>query len=468
MTPDTIPQTVLFPDLFNKPLFAQFHQEQASSDGGAILLKAAERTYGLVKALAGCLFDTRAPDKIRHTLADLFGQRIFGIACGHPDCNDAKRLADDPIHKLLLGRDPEAGEPLASQPTLSRFENAVNRCALLRMADELATRVIERHRRRLDGRARCITLDLDPTDDPTHGAQQYTLFNAYYDNWCYLPLLAFVTFDRESEQYLCAALLRHGKAVASEGTVGLLSRLLPLLRKAFPRARFLVRLDGGFASPAVFDFLEAQPRLKYVVAMAKNAVLERHAEPAMLVARARSWCSEQTEHVYTDTDEYQAGTWNHARRVVIKAEVVRLGDREPRDNPRFVVTNLRQTPRFIYEKVYCARGRRREPDQGIEGPADRPHELPGFLGEPVACTADGRGLRADAGTAVVRRRHRVRPCAGALAARPAAQARRPGGALGASHRPAPAARDAGPGGVAAHRVRTRSTRRIAACHAARR
>ena len=90
--------------------------------------------------------------------------------------------------------------------------------------------------------------------------------------------------------------------------------------------------------------------------MAKNAVLERHAEPAMLVARARSWCSEQTEHVYTDTDEYQAGTWNHARRVVIKAEVVRLGDREPRDNPRFVVTNLRQTPRFIYEKVYCARG----------------------------------------------------------------------------------------------------------------
>ena len=172
----------------------------------------------------------------------------------------------------------------------------------------------------------------------------------------YLPLLAFLTFDRESEQYLCAALLRHGKAVASEGTVGLLSRLLPLLRRAFPRARILVRLDGGFASPAVFDFLEAQPRLDYVVAMAKNAVLERHAGPAMLVARARTWRSEQTEHVYTETDEYQAGTWNHARRVVIKAEVVRLADREPRDNPRFVVTNMRQTPRFLYEKVYCARG----------------------------------------------------------------------------------------------------------------
>ena len=217
MTTDTVPQTVLFPDLFDKPLFAQFNQEQASSDGGAILLKAAERIYGLVKAFAGCLFDKRAPDKTRHSLADLVGQRIFGIACGHPDCNDGDRLADDPVHKLLLDRDPVSGERLASQPTLSRFENAVNRCALYRMADELATRVIERHRRRLDGRARCITIDLDPTDDPTHGAQQYTLFNGYYDNWCYLPLLAFLTFDRESEQYLCAALLRHGKAVASEG-----------------------------------------------------------------------------------------------------------------------------------------------------------------------------------------------------------------------------------------------------------
>ena len=468
MTPETIPQTVLFPDLFNKPLFAQFHQEQASSDGGAILLKAAERTYGLVKALAGCLFDTRAPDKIRHTLADLFGQRIFGIACGHPDCNDAKRLANDPIHKLLLGRDPEAGEPLASQPTLSRFENAVNRCALLRMADELATRVIERHRRRLDGRARCITIDLDPTDDPTHGAQQYTLFNAYYDNWCYLPLLAFVTFDRESEQYLCAALLRHGKAVASEGTVGLLSRLLPLLRKAFPRARFLVRLDGGFASPAVFDFLEAQPRLEYVVAMAKNAVLERHAEPAMLVARAPQLVQR------TDRARLHRHRRVPGRHVEPRAPRRDQSRSRPPRRPRAAGQSAlrRHEPAadaalHLREGLLRA-GRRREPDQGIEGPADRPHELPGFLGEPVACTADGRGLRADAGTAVVRRRHRVRPCAGALAARPAAQARRPGGALGASHRPAPAARDAGLGGVAAHRVRTRSTRRIAACHAARR
>jgi hypothetical protein len=154
VTTDTVPQTVLFPDLFDKPLHAQFNQEQASSDGGAVLLKAAERIYGLVNAFAGCLFDKRAPDKTRHSLADLVGQRIFGIACGHPDCNDGDRLADDPIHKLLLDRDPVSGERLASQPTLSRFENAVNGCALYRMAEELATRVIERHRRGLDAALR--------------------------------------------------------------------------------------------------------------------------------------------------------------------------------------------------------------------------------------------------------------------------------------------------------------------------
>ena len=187
----------------------------------------------------------------------------------------------------------------------------------------------------------------DEPPDPTGGAPA--------PDPTYLPLLAFLTFDREPEQYLCSAVLRHGKAVASEGGVALLARLLPLLRCAFPRARFLVRLDGGFASPALFDFLGAQPRLDYVVAMASNAVLLRHAEPAMLVARARSERSEQTEHLYMDTD-YAAGTWSDARRVIIKAEVVRLGDREPRDNPRFVVTNMRQTPRFLYEKVYCARG----------------------------------------------------------------------------------------------------------------
>ena len=222
-------------------------------------------------------------------------------------------MADDPIHKLLLGRDPVSGAPLASQPTISRFENGARRTVLYRMGRELAASVIERHRRRLHGRARRITIDLDPTDDLTHGAQQLTFFNGHYGGWCYLPMLGFLSFDREAEQYLCAAVLRPGKAVAADGTLGLLCRLLPLLRAAFPRARFLVRLDGGFATPEIFDFLDAEPRLDYVVAMAKNAVLQRHAESAMQVARAQSEVGGETAHVYTDT-RYAARTWDHERR----------------------------------------------------------------------------------------------------------------------------------------------------------
>ena len=355
MRDDTIPQTVLFADLFNKPLVATFDQPHASSDGGAILLKAAEARYGLIDGFARCLVDDRQTGKVRHTLEDLLAQRIYGLACGHPDANDADRLADDPIHKLLLGRDPVDGDAIASQPTISRFENGVGPRVLNAMGRELAANVIDRHRQRLHGRARRITIDLDPTDDPTHGVQQLTFFNGHYDGWCYLPLLAFVTFNDEVEQYLCAAILRPGNAPATRGARGTLIRLIDLLRRAFPKARFLVRLDGGFATPALLDLLDAEPRLDYVVAMAENAVLTRVAEPLMVEARTQSEASGQTEHLYTEA-HYAARTWPHERRVVIKAEVVRLPGREPRDNARFVITTLRQTPRFVYEQVYCARG----------------------------------------------------------------------------------------------------------------
>ena len=355
MNDDTIPQTVLFPDLCDRPLVATFDQAHASSDGGAVLLKAADRRLAVTRAIADCLTEGRTPAKVTHTLRALVAQRVFGIACGYPDANDADRLADDPIQKLLLDRDPITGRALASQPTISRFENGVGRAALYRAGCALAAGVVARHQQRLRGRARVITIDLDPTDDPTHGAQQLTFFNGHYDTWCYLPVLAFLTFNDEAEQYLCAALLRPGNVPASCGAVGLLKRLLVLLRIGFPTTRVLVRLDGGFATPEILALLDAAPRLDYVVAMGKNAVLGRLAEPAMAQARALSEASGETAHVYLET-RYAAQTWSHDRRVVIKAEVVRLPGRTPKDNARFVITNRRQTPRFVYEQVYCARG----------------------------------------------------------------------------------------------------------------
>lgn len=129
----------LFPDLFDRPLTARFDLPNASSDGGAVLLKAADRRLGLISRLAAALVDERQRGKVRHALADLLGQRIYGLALGYEDANDAARLADDPIHKLLLGRDPVHGDALASQPTLSRFENDVTRGELLGMGEALRT-----------------------------------------------------------------------------------------------------------------------------------------------------------------------------------------------------------------------------------------------------------------------------------------------------------------------------------------
>jgi hypothetical protein len=304
--------------------------------------------------VAACLADARDRVRVTHALTDLVAQRVFGIAAGYPDGNDADRLAEDPIQKLLLDRDPVHGHALASQPTISRFENGVGPRALYRVGRELAATVIDRHRQRLRGRARRVTIDLDVTDDPTHGAQQLTFFHGHYDTWCYLPLLAFLTFDDEPEQYLCAALLRPGNAATAVGARALVGRLCGLLRRAFPRARLRVRLDGGFAQPALLDRLDAEG-VEYVVGMAENSELTQHAAPLMTAAQADAARTGATAHVYGDA-RYAARSWSTERRIIIKAEVVRLAGREPRDNPRFVITNLRQTPRWIYERVYCQRG----------------------------------------------------------------------------------------------------------------
>jgi hypothetical protein len=306
--------------------------------------------------LAACLEDERQPGKVQHELDELLTQRVMAIACGYEDANDAARLASDPVHKLLVGRDPEKGEDLASQPTLSRFENSVDRKELFSMAEALADSVIERHHKRLQGRARRITIDLDPTDDPTHGAQQLTFFNGHYDTYCYLPMMGFLTFDEEAEQYLVTAVLRAGNAPAVAGAVGILRRLIQRLKQAFPDAKIRVRLDGGFAAPEVLDFLDCEPKVEYIVNLAANAVLKRKAEAAMKRARRDSRTSGQTEHVYGECQYRTRKSWPWERRVIYKAEVVRVEGKEAKDNPRFVVTNMKQSPQWIYEEVYCQRG----------------------------------------------------------------------------------------------------------------
>jgi hypothetical protein len=343
----------MFNEIASRPVAIRFDQEHSSSDGGSLLLKALDQRLDLSARLAGCLRDGRQAGKVQHELVELLRQRLFGIACGHADGNDAGALSGDPIHKLLIDRDPVSGRSLASQPTVSRFENTVGARDLLRMAEALADVVIRRHRRRQRG-VRRITLDFDPTHDPAHGTQQLTFFNWTYDTRCYLPLAGFMSFDDEAEQYLIAYVLRAGNAPAKRGLLSLLDRLLPRLRAAFPKARLRIRLDAGFMGQELYQYFEGH-ELDYVVCMAHNPVLRAWAEPLLARLRGAVAAGQMPQAMFGEC-EYQARSWERIRRVIIKADIALHPGREPKDNPRFLVTNIKGSPRRIYEQIYCARG----------------------------------------------------------------------------------------------------------------
>lgn len=352
---DTSEQSVLFPSLLDRPIHIAFDEPEMTSDGGALLLKAVDDRLGLSERLGESILDVRQDAKVRHTMTDLIRQRVFGLTLGYDDANDVGRIGGDPMFRLLLERDPVTGDDLASQPTLSRFENTARFVDLYRMGTALAETVIDYHCHRLRRRRiKRITIDMDPTDTETYGSQQLSLFNGHYDHYCYLPLLGFLTFNDEPEQYLFASLLRSGTAHASEGAIGVLRRTIRRLRKTFSSAKIRVRLDGGFACPGIFDFLDEQG-VEYLVAIAGNKVLLRRAARLMGTARRLSREQDQSVALFGETP-YAAKSWkNGKRRVIYKAEVTRLEGREPRDNPRFVVTNLGYTPNNVY-KIYRIRG----------------------------------------------------------------------------------------------------------------
>jgi Transposase DDE domain group 1 len=353
MATDCIAQLTFRYQGLRSPIVARFDVPHASSDGGLVLLKAVDERLRLTETVATGLTDERQAGKVAHALVDLVRQRVFGLAAGYLDGNDAARLADDPLHKLMLDREPLTGPALGSQPTLSRFENAVGRHELVRVGHCLARTVIAHHRRRLHGRAQGITIDLDPTDDPTHGQQELSFFNGHYDTACYLPLVATLTFDDEPIQYLAGIVLRPGNAPAGRGAIGRLRWLFRALGRAFPRTTLRVRLDGGFAGPRLLAFLD-RAGVEYVVGLPGNVRLEKRVRRLL----GRAWVlfrtTGQGTPVFGDT-RYAARSWGRKRRVIMKAAVVQYPGRAPRRNPRFVVTNLALAPAAVYA-IYCQRG----------------------------------------------------------------------------------------------------------------
>jgi hypothetical protein len=224
---------------------------------------------------------------------------------------------------------------------------------LYRLGTSLAGTVLDFHQIRLAGAARLITIDVDATADPTHGQQQLAFFNAFYDTWCDLPLLATVAFNDERDQYLVAALLRPGTGAATRGVRGLLQRLVTELRARFRRTRLRVRLDAGFAHPKLLDWLDAEG-LEYVIGVPSNARLAKRVRRLRGQARMLARATGETIPRYGDT-RYAAKKWSHRPRIIMKAEALRYPGRPTKDNGRFVVTNLRFSPAMV-SAIYCERG----------------------------------------------------------------------------------------------------------------
>jgi len=328
-----------------KIMTANFDGGSLSSDAGLLLLREVDKKLGLTSRLAGCVNDGRDCNRVKVTIAEMLCQRVMGIAAGYEDCNDHDTLKSDPMLKLASGRAPISGDDLASQPTLSRFENSVSSTELWRMEEVLLELFIIGQRGKKISR---LVIDADATDDPAHGQQEFEFFHGFYGCHCFLPLLVYVTAD-DGEQELVTSVLRPGNVHASHRLISVLKRLVPKLAEAFPDAQIVFRGDAGMALPAVYDFCE-DAGIYYVVSLPKNSRLLELGCDIMRDALA----------IYEETGEnvrrfgefrYAAQSWRHERRVVMKAEVMSKGQ-----NPRFVATNILEMPDADLYEFYVDRG----------------------------------------------------------------------------------------------------------------
>jgi Transposase DDE domain group 1 len=324
------------------PLEASFDGGRLTSDGGLPWLAQADSAVELCTTFAAVIPEWRR-GPVRHSLEALVRQRVFQIACGYEDQDDADVLRTDPLLKLVCGRLPETDPDLASQPTLSRLENAVDRKRCYRLAMALGD-VYLRERER-EGVPTHIVLDLDGTDDPAHGQQEGSAYHGYYRRHMLHPLLV---FDGETHQ-LITAVLRPGNTHGSTGVKAVLKRVVRALRDRWPEVTVEVRMDSGGAVPAIYDWCE-QAGIPYTIGLITNPRLTALAAPLAAEAqRQRAETGAEKVRLLGET-LYQAESWDHPRRVIIKAEALPKGP-----NTRFVVTTRPDPPEVLYA-WYVARG----------------------------------------------------------------------------------------------------------------
>lgn len=317
-----------------------------SSDGGLVLLRQMDEQLGLCAMLAPLLVDGRAPQSTQHPRLEQLRQRVFQIAMGYEDQNDATLLRLDPAWKVACDRNVDEVDALSSQPSLSRFEQAMTARAVVMLTRKLEDEYVAS----LPADTTEVVLDLDSTADPTHGQQPMSFFNAHYDSYMYFPLLVF-----DGEGRLAGMRLRPGNAGNSRYAAPLMVRLVRKLKARFARARILVRADGGFCTPRFLEAMELIDAelsdVRYVIGLPQNSRLTELAHVPMQEAAREALATGQTTRRFA-AFSYATRNWALKRRVIVKAE--HLGDKA---NPRFVVTTVdERDPRVVYEKIYCPRG----------------------------------------------------------------------------------------------------------------
>jgi hypothetical protein len=349
------PEQLRFPPLPGHTVRADFDGGALSSDFGALLLRGIDRQIGFTERLAAAVRDKRHPSYTDHPLRELFAQRIYQIASGYADGNDANSLRHDPLLKLSVERVPlDPTQDLASAPTFSRLEHSITRPDLYRLTQAFVDHFIASY----PEPPAAIVLDLDHSEDPTHGQQELAFYNHHYQSHCYLPLFIF----EGTSHALVTACLRPGKRPPGAENAMIVVRLLSYLRRHWPSTHILVRGDSHFANPEVKELIAHRRRTDFVFGLAGNPVLLRQATPVMQEARdlfqqrtslAQAYGEQPplSSRVYEDFS-YAAASWAQPWRVIVKAEVMAAGD-----NPRFVVTSLEAPPpQQVYEDLYCARG----------------------------------------------------------------------------------------------------------------
>src|SRR6185437_505446 len=341
--PDDTIEAFGFPAVGRKKVAAAFDGGRITSDGGVMLLAAAERRLGIAQQLAALIADARNPLLVTHRVEDILRARMLAIACGYEDADDLDHLRTDPGFKLACGRLPDSGTDLCSQPTVSRWENAPSLRDVIRMTYALIDTYCASYKRA----PRAVTLDIDDTLDVVHGHQQLSLFNAHYDERCFLPIHVYDTATSRP----VAVLLRTGTTPSGVEIRGHLRRLVRRIRSHWPDTRLTIRGDSHYGRPEVMAWCEANG-IDYIFGLAGNAVLDRLVEPIADEVRVRrAQAQAPAVRRYCET-RYGARSWHCERRVGARIEATTQGL-----DIRYVVTNRTAgSSQWLYDSLYCARG----------------------------------------------------------------------------------------------------------------